>query len=306
MDPKRIVVIGGSGFLGSHVADALTDAGYLVTIFDIRASQYLRPGQTMVIGDIMDKESVRSVVEGAYAVYDFAGIADLKQASENPYETIQFNTLGVIAVLQACVEAGVQRFVFASSLYVYSQAGSFYRISKLASELIIEEFQKKFGLNFTILRFGSLYGSRADLRNGIYRFVHQAFHERRIDYYGTENDRREYIHVSEAAKLSVRILDQEFVNQHVVLSGVQALTAQQLLALISEILGGGVQIEIHPPKSFINYSISPYTFTPRLGRKLISSDLTDIGEGILRLVEEIHAEKYSDQCEDIATGPVLE
>ena len=76
----RVVVFGGGGFLGSHVADALSDAGHRVTVFDLRPSQWIRADQAMVTGSILDVDAVDAAVAGADAVYNFAGIADIDEA----------------------------------------------------------------------------------------------------------------------------------------------------------------------------------------------------------------------------------
>ena len=79
----KTIVFGGSGFLGSYVADALTDAGYDVVVFDCGEPPYLRPDQEMIVGSILDKEIVEGAVKGCDVVYNFAGIADLDEAA--PY-----------------------------------------------------------------------------------------------------------------------------------------------------------------------------------------------------------------------------
>jgi len=85
---KKVVVFGGAGFLGSHVADALSEAGYKVTIFDIKPSQYLRSDQTMVKGDILDQKLVNSIVSNNDIVYHFAGIADVDECIHKPVDTV--------------------------------------------------------------------------------------------------------------------------------------------------------------------------------------------------------------------------
>jgi len=80
---ETVIVFGGSGFLGSHVCDALADRGYKVRIFDAKPSSYLRAGQTMVVGDILDRKMVFRAVEGCDYVYNFAGIADLDARVQN-------------------------------------------------------------------------------------------------------------------------------------------------------------------------------------------------------------------------------
>ena len=102
----KSVVVGGSGFLGSHVADKLSDTGHEVVIYDLAESPYLRADQILVTGDIMDLEHLCAVIQGADYVYHFAGVADIQQAAEEPLKTIEYNILGTTYVLEACRRAG--------------------------------------------------------------------------------------------------------------------------------------------------------------------------------------------------------
>ena len=146
---KRIVtVIGGSGFIGSHVADQLTHEGYQVRIFDQKDSPWKKNDQEMVTGDLLDKELLNKTIAGSEAVYNFAALADLDFARDKPIETVEINILGNIHVLEACRLNGVKRFIFASTVYVYSREGSFYRCSKQAAENYIEEYQQIYNLDF--------------------------------------------------------------------------------------------------------------------------------------------------------------
>lgn len=90
---KNITVFGGSGFLGSHTADALSDAGYRVRIFDRVESPWVRPDQEMIVGDLLDRDAVFDAINGSNAVYHFAGIADIGDAAEDPYRTAEINVL---------------------------------------------------------------------------------------------------------------------------------------------------------------------------------------------------------------------
>ena len=165
----KIIVFGGAGFLGSHVADTLSEAGHEVTVFDIKKSPYLREDQKMIVGDILDIEAVEKAVAENEVVYHLAGIADIDECSKRPVDTVRYNVLGTVIVLEASRKARVKRFVFAGSVYVYSESGSFYRSSKQACELFIENYHRLYDLPYTIIRYGSLYGERADERNSIYR-----------------------------------------------------------------------------------------------------------------------------------------
>ena len=158
---KVASVIGGSGFLGSHVADKLSDSGYQVRVFDRRKSEWIRSDQEMIVGDLLNQDEVNDSVQGADVVFNFAALADLNDGLNNPLDTVRINVLGNTHVLEACRHYGVKRFVYASSVYVYSREGGFYRCSKQASEHYVEEYQKAYDLDYTVLRYGSLYGPRA-------------------------------------------------------------------------------------------------------------------------------------------------
>lgn len=290
----KITVFGGAGFLGSHVCDKLSDAGHDVTIYDIRQSPYLRDGQTMVVGDILDEQAVHAAVAGAEAVFNFAGIADIGDANGRPIDTVKYNILGNTIVLEACRAAGVRRFLFASSVYVYSGSGGFYRCSKQACELFIEQFHNNYGLEYTILRYGSLYGARADDKNAIFRFITEALTKGSITYYGSPEALREYIHVEDAALTSVELLKPEYANQNIVLTGHQPMEVGKVLKMISEILGKDLELHFeHAPDSG-HYLVTPYNFSPRMGKKITPTLHTDLGQGVLRLVEEIHHDLNPD------------
>jgi len=282
------VVFGGSGFLGSHVADALTEQGYRVRIFDINPSPYLTRGQEMVRGDIMDFDAVTEAVTGADYVYNFAGLADIDEAKHKPVETVKLNVLGNCHILEAAREEGVKRFVFASTVYVYSESGSFYRASKQACERYIEAFHHRYGLSYTILRYGSLYGPRADKRNGIFRMLKSALMDGRISYSGTGDEMREYIHVRDAAASSVKILAEEYANRHVVLTGPHPYKVRDLMEMIKEMLSGKPEIEFLDKPLEGHYKITPYAFHPRVGVKLVGESYTDMGQGLLDTLAELH------------------
>jgi UDP-glucose 4-epimerase len=230
-ESMRVVVFGGAGFLGSFVADALSAAGHRVVVFDRVESSYLRADQKGIVGDILDAAAVEAAVQGCDAVYNFAGIADIEEAGLRPLETVRVNVLGNTIVLEAARKAGVQRFIFASSLYVYSAAGAFYRSTKQACELIIEDYQKAFGLPYTILRYGSLYGPRAGEANWIWRMLNDAVIQGRVRRDGDGEETREYIHVWDAASSSVDALAPEFKNSRLIISGQQSVRVRDLLEI---------------------------------------------------------------------------
>lgn len=290
----KIVLFGGSGFLGSHVSDKLSDAGHDVTLVDIRKSPWLRADQHMVIGNVLDENLVNSVIKDADAVFNFAGIADIGEANQKPIETARVNVLGNVIALEACRKANIQRYVFASSLYVYGKSGGFYRCSKQSCELYIENYHAMYGLNYTILRYGSLYGPRTDRRNAIHRFVAEAMESGTITYYGSPTALREYIHVEDAALSTVEILKPEYANQNIVLTGSDQMQVGDLFKMIGEMLGKELKIICqHDPNSG-HYQITPYAFMPKVGRKMTPHLSIDLGQGVLKMMEEVHHELHPD------------
>jgi len=286
---EKIVVYGGSGFLGSHVADTLSEAGYEVVIFDARESPYLRSDQKMVLGDITDLDQVLEAAQGAAALYNFAAVADIDEANDQPLRTVEINVLGAVTLLEAARLAAVRRFVFASSIYVFSESGSFYRASKQAAERFVETYHSRYGLDYTILRYGSLYGPRSDRHNGVFRMLQQALTENCITYAGHGDAVREYIHVTDAAQLSVQILGPKYANRHLVLTGTERMRIRDVMQMIAEILPHEVKLEFTGGNPLSHYTMTPYAYQPNIGHKLVGTDFVDLGQGLLECIGELQS-----------------
>lgn len=291
----QVAVIGGSGFLGSHVADYLSLVGHQVRIFDRAPSPWLRSNQEMVVGDLLDMAAVEQAIRDCEAVYNFAALADLNQALDKPIETVRINILGNLHVLDACQRYGIKRFMYASTVYVHSREGGFYRCSKQASEQYVEEYQRVFDLDYTILRYGSLYGPRSNDSNGLFRIVKSALETGKVTYRGSSEAMREYIHVEDAARASVVALGAEFRNQSVVLTGQEPMRVMDLLKMLAEILGIPEAVEFTEEDYVGHYVRTPYAYQPKLGRKYVPPLHVDLGQGLLQLIYEVQqAGVYSD------------
>lgn len=291
----KIIVFGGSGFVGNQVANVLTKEDHDVTIFDLKKPPFLQKGQKMIIGNILDKKVIEDSLKDMDVVYNFAGIADIDAANNNPIETVKNNILGNTIILETCRLNKIRRFIFASTLYVYSEAGQFYRSSKQACELIIENYNDAFGLPYTILRYGSIYGPCTDERNYVYKILKQAVTEGKVTSYGKADDLREYIHVDDAARYSVDILSKEFENQYVIITGNQPMRRKDLLMMIKEMLGNRIEIEFLPVDSNLHYEVTPYSFHPKLAKKYVGKHHIDLGQGLLQCLSEIYKKYYPDK-----------
>lgn len=285
---KKVVVFGGSGFLGSHVADALTEKGFDVVVFDRVSSPYLSKNQRMVVGDILDSELVANVIVGSEYVYHFAGIADIQEAEDYPVETVKSNILSTVNILEACRKNNVKRFVYASTVYIYSDKGSFYRSSKQSCEMFVENYQTVYNLDYTILRYGSLYGKRANKFNFINNIINQAFIEKKIVRHGDGNEIRDYINVVDAARASVEILSDTYKNAYIMITGTQTLKVKDLLSMISEMLNNEIEIVYLNDKIANHYEITPYSFRPRVAKKYVLPYYFDLGQGVLDCLYDVY------------------
>ena len=288
---KKILVFGGFGFLGYYLVHELLNRGYEVTVADFDENKKLDYNITYVRCDITNKENVESVFKNKQfdIVYNLAGFANLDTSIKYPLETIQLNVIGNMHILEQCVKNSISRFVYASSAYAMSNKGSFYGISKLASEKIVEEYLKKYSLPFTILRYGSVYSEKSYDNNYIYNLVKSAVLEGKINHNGDGNELREYIHAADASKLSVDVIESEdFKNLHVILTGNERMKRSDLFNMVNEILNDQVEIKYKNDGYHNHYNFTPYSFEPSVSRKLSANPHIDMGQGLLECVRSVH------------------
>lgn len=285
----KILVTGGSGFLGSHVSDELVRRGYEVVVVDRRPPA--EPDRYYVDADVRDFEAVAEAMSGCGAVFHCAAIADLDASRQWPRLAVDVNVLGTLNVLEAAAQNRVGRFMHASSVYVFSKGGSIYRTTKQAAENLVQDLADQWEIGATILRFGSLYGPRADQNNAILRLVSQAVVEGRIDFWGDGSEIREYVHISDAAALAVDALDSRFVGKSLHITGRERVSTRDLIDMINEMLGGGLAVTMRDEPFEGRYRLTPYSFEANSGRRLTSDTYVDLGLGLLeaiRVTSEAH------------------
>ena len=149
-------------------------------------------------------------------------------------------------------------------------------------------------LPYTILRYGSLYGPRSDRRNAINRFVYEALTTGGITYYGAPTALREYVHVDDASAATLAVLAPEFENQNIIISGNQPMRVSDLFKMIGEMLGKELVINYQNDPNSGHYQVTPYAFMPKVGRKLVPPLTVDLGQGVLRVMEEEHKEIHPE------------
>ena len=139
-------------------------------------------------------------------------------------------------------------------------------------------------MNYTILRYGSLYGDRADSRNSLYRMIENAIKDNTIVYHGDGTETREYIHVKDAADLSIEALNEKYNDQILMLTGAKSIKYGDLLEMINEMFQNKIEIIMHEKTSPTHYKMSPYSFNPKMAKKLVCNPHIDLGQGILNLI----------------------
>lgn len=281
---KRALITGAAGFLGSHVADELTLRGYDVILFDIKDSPYKQSNQKMVTGNIADFELLKSATENIDCVFHFAGMAGIEECVTNPQGTVQNNILGTVNLLEACRLNKVQRFIFASSVYVFSDQGGFYRSSKRACESYIDDYQKIYGLDYAILRYGSLYGERCSDGNRLQKILEAFVENGECSLSGKDSDIREYIHVRDAARLTADSLDDKFKNARLTITGLEKYKMADLINIIKSITGKEIKITFDNVEKY-QYATTPHSYSMEESLKIIANPFIDIGQGITKLLE---------------------
>ena len=288
---KFITVLGGSGFLGSHISDILTSKGYRVTIVDKTKSEWLNKKQIFFKADLNTPQDYQHILKKSDYVFNFAAIADIEEANQNPIKTAETNIFSLVKILDLCSKFKVKRFIQASSVYVSGEFGGFYKSSKVAAESFIKEFFKIRGLKYSILRYGTLYGPRSNESNGLHNIIKKAIKNKKIVYSGNKNSVRSYIHVLDAARISLRALDKNFENKTVIITGPENININFILRAISEISGIKKISIIKKNKSKIisHYVSTPYnldnenTFT----FKYSDNFNIELGQGLKDLIKEL-------------------
>jgi len=257
-------------------------------VADIVGSDYISRANYQKCDILNNNEVIEAIPEGVDVVYNFAGFANLEKASNSPFEAINLNVIGNLNVLEAARIKSCNHFIFASSAYAMSNKGSFYGISKLTSEKIVEEYRKKYNLRYTIIRYGSVYSERDFENNYIFNLIKQAIDTGKIIHDGDGEEIREYIHAADAAKLSVDIIeDNKFLNQHIILTGHEKMKRLELFHMINEILGNKLKIALNKSGHKDHYMSTPYSFEPAVSKKLINNPYIDMGQGILECIKQI-------------------
>ena len=257
----KILITGGAGFIGSHSADALLNAGHTVCILDnlLTGSRDNVPaGAEFVHGDITDAKAAHAAVKGCAAILHLAALVSVPQSLSQPVETFQVNTVGTINLLEAARVNGVRRFMLASTCAIYgSSAGRKcetapvdplvpYAASKLMAEQAGQSYAIAFGLEFVAVRYFNVYGprQRADspYSGVIARWCDAVQAGQPCLIYGDGAQTRDFVSVHDVAQANARMVSTPITALQHRLYNVgtgQSVSLNELARALGEAAGAG-------------------------------------------------------------------
>jgi len=249
---SRIVVTGGAGFIGGHLADALVSRGDDVVVVDDLSTgsrEHVPEGAGIVVQDVA--EGLGETFAGADAVLHVAGQASIFKSFDNPEGDLRTNVLGTINVIEACVAHGVERLVFAGSMTAYGEPErvptpedepcvpvSYYGVTKYAAERYVHASAPR-GLAVTTLRMFNVYGERQSLTNpyqGVLAiFLGNVLRGEPITIHSDGLQTRDFVYVGDVVDAWLRVLDDEATHGRVfnVGSGRETSVAELARAVVS-------------------------------------------------------------------------
>jgi UDP-glucose 4-epimerase len=300
----KVAVVGGAGFIGSNLADALLERGDDVLVVDNLATGYeanLNPAAAFQeINIAVDSERLTAALHGREVVFHTAALARVPRSIEDPVGTHEVNVTGTLRVLKAAVDAGVRRVIYSSSSSVYGDQPTLpltedmhtepinpYACQKLMGEIYARNFVRIFGLETVCLRYFNVYGPR-QVTEGAYRLVIGIFLDQKgraepLTIHGDGLQTRDFTWVGDVVRANIAAAQSDRVGKGEPIN--IGAGAEVSIKRIAELIGGPV---VHQPAR---------GFDERFKRAGIgrAADLlgwqptVQIEEGIRRLMERVGA-----------------
>lgn len=257
----RVLVTGGAGFIGSHLAHALVEAGHDVVVLD-----NLRRGRRAAVpiaaefieGDIRHPDTVLTATSGCEVVFHLAAQSNVMGAMDDVDYSFTSNVAGTLNVLHAAAECGVRRVVFASSREAYGEpeqlpvsedaplvARNLYGASKIAAEAYCEAWRGTAGLDTVVLRFANVYGP-GDSGRVIPLWLARAVRGEDLELYGGAQV-LDFVHVDVAVKALIAAMKPGVQGPINVGSG-QGTALRDLAARILALTGARSRLVLRPPR----------------------------------------------------------
>ena len=313
----RVLVTGGSGFIGSHVVDKLREHGVSPRIFDLLRSPHHKPGEVdTFVGSLMDTEALRLAMAGCHAVIHLAAVADVKDVHNEPSYAENINTRGTLNVLEAARKAGVERVIYGSTTWVYSDCAGgavdedtviaapshLYTATKLAGETYCRAYAELYGIEYTILRFGIPYGPRARDGAVVPIFINKALTKLPLTIAGDGSQFRKFVYVEDLAEGIVRGLKPVAKNRIYNLDGTEKVTILQIAETVRDAVGD-VEI-VHTEARSGDFSGKEVS-SERAEKELGWSATTTFSEGVRRYLDWYREREEGKELSWSSVDPAL-
>lgn len=228
----KILVTGGSGFVGGYVLRRLHACGYDVTNFDL--VEDTRSNCEFIQGSIIDFDAVQCAVERNDIIFHFAGFSNINLVKENPRDCIELNVLGVTNFLEAIRKKGAGKFILASSVYVHNKNGHLYTTSKLASEHVCRNYHELYGLPVAILRLGTVYGEKSRHEDVVSIFSCKAAKGESLSIHGSGHQIRHFIHGEDVGVACEKLVMAGVLNGIFILSSRCGVSIRELAEIVTK------------------------------------------------------------------------
>lgn len=295
-----MVVTGGRGYIGAHVVRALRDTGHDVVIVDKVHGANLQL-------DILDTSSLAAAFANhrPSVVFHLAATADARAVLNNPVQAILANVAGTASVLEAARQTGVGRVVLASTCWVaaamrhgeidetesflYDGGGHPYTTSKVASELLMHDYQSLFGLPFTILRYGIPYGPGMWPGLVLRSFLDNLAADEPLVIYGDGSATRNFVYVEDLAQAHVLALSDSAENQIFNIEGDRSTTVLELASTVTHIAAKGQIVFVREPSRNGNYEPNHQIISNAKAKQILGwRPNTDLESGVRRTMKWYH------------------
>jgi len=256
----KVAVTGGLGFIGNYLTKKLLESGHDVLVLDIRDDKVPKGAEFCKL-DITNLDQTVQGLGDIDVVYHLAGTV-LEVARKNPHLSASLDILGTANVLEASVKKGVKKVVSASSFYVYDGLptnlhvdekqrleifnAEMFGVGKLVGERLILEYNRKYGLDYVILRYGPAYGPNNRCSCLIYDFVMAGICGNPIVIWGQGQRKNQYTYVKDIAEGSVASLSSK--NEVFNLVSPEQVTIRQIAELLVRKYGFTVNYNLNKPE----------------------------------------------------------
>lgn len=268
----KTLILGGAGFIGSHLAEALLAQGHEVRIFDrphIQIPAELKEchGIEWMQGDFLSVADIQAAVDGVELIFHLVSTTLPKNSNDDPGYDVGTNVIGSLHLLDAAVRLGIRKIVFISSGgTIYGIPGQIpipethptdplvsYGISKLAIEKYLKLYHELHGLDYAVLRVANPYGERqrTDMAQGaVAVFAKKALAGETIEIWGDGSVTRDYIYIADLIEAFVLAASYQGQERIFNIGGGHGLSLNQLLATLEELLARPVNRRFLPARNF--------------------------------------------------------